>query len=335
MKKILLTSMCALMCTMAVSQANEPIKTMRTMTVMKTDNTTTTYYLNEVAEVAFGTHDFYLIEVSNKEHGNVEGEGYYELGDDVTLIAKPNEHYRFSHWQMGKKKETSPTLMLTVMGSVTNIEAVFVIDNINGQEYVDLGLSKVWAKYNVGAATEYESGDFFAWGETTTKTTYDIGSYSYFQNMSPQGLTKYCLDDEYGLNGYVDGLTDLELSDDAARANMGGLWTTPTLDDWQELIDNCDWEYVENEDIIGYRVKSKTIVGAEIFLPMAGLMRENKRQGKGIIGLYHTTKHYDAAMDESYSPMFAKAFVIDNNSTWMTVFERYEGGSVRGVCEKQ
>ena len=43
----------------------------------------------------------------------------------------------------------------------------------NSHEYVDLGLSVKWATCNVGATTPEEYGDYFAWGETTTKETYD------------------------------------------------------------------------------------------------------------------------------------------------------------------
>lgn len=44
----------------------------------------------------------------------------------------------------------------------------------NGHEYVDLGLPSglLWAKCNVGAASETAYGDYYAWGETTKKSTY-------------------------------------------------------------------------------------------------------------------------------------------------------------------
>lgn len=42
----------------------------------------------------------------------------------------------------------------------------------NGHEYIDLGLSVKWATHNVGANTPEECGDYYAWGETTTKSTY-------------------------------------------------------------------------------------------------------------------------------------------------------------------
>ena len=46
-------------------------------------------------------------------------------------------------------------------------------NTINGHEYVDLGLSVKWAMCNVGASSPEEYGDYYAWGETKTKSSYD------------------------------------------------------------------------------------------------------------------------------------------------------------------
>lgn len=45
-------------------------------------------------------------------------------------------------------------------------------NTINGHKFVDLGLPSglLWADRNVGADSPYDYGDFFAWGETKTKT---------------------------------------------------------------------------------------------------------------------------------------------------------------------
>ena len=50
-----------------------------------------------------------------------------------------------------------------------------------GHEFVDLGLKVKWATCNVGAEKPEEFGDYFAWGDTTTK--YQPG---YAQSESPQ-----------------------------------------------------------------------------------------------------------------------------------------------------
>ena len=48
-----------------------------------------------------------------------------------------------------------------------------------GDNWVDLGLSILWAAYNVGASSPDEYGDYFAWGETYTKNDYSWSNYSH------------------------------------------------------------------------------------------------------------------------------------------------------------
>ena len=63
----------------------------------------------------------------------------------------------------------------------------------NGHEYVDLGLPSglKWATCNVGANSPEEYGDYFAWGETEPKTTYNWDSYKYYDGSNLTKLTKY------------------------------------------------------------------------------------------------------------------------------------------------
>ena len=48
-------------------------------------------------------------------------------------------------------------------------------------EWVDLGLPSglLWAKCNLGASSPEEYGDYYAWGETTTKSNYNWSTYKY------------------------------------------------------------------------------------------------------------------------------------------------------------
>ena len=71
-------------------------------------------------------------------------------------------------------------------------------DMANGYEYVDLGLSVMWATCNIGADSPEEYGNYYAWGETATKSEYRQD------------------------NCYRWGGSDLTFSDDAAYVNWGG-----------------------------------------------------------------------------------------------------------------
>ncbi len=126
---------------------------------------------------------------------------------------------------------------------------------------VDLGLSVKWANMNVGAESPEGNGDYFAWGETVTKATYDWSTY-FDTNDGGSTFTKY----------NKGGKTVLDPEDDAAHVNWGGSWRMPTKAEWQELIDNCTWTWTTQNGINGYKVTSNKAGYTDkfIFLPAAG-----------------------------------------------------------------
>ena len=137
---------------------------------------------------------------------------------------------------------------------------------LNGHTWVDLGLPSglLWATTNIGAEDPEDYGNYYAWGETETKETYDTTTYRYY-NGSPTALTKYCNNESYGNEGYTDTLTILEADDDAATANWGSDWRMPTQSEIQELIDNCDTTMIDNGMLFTSRNN-----GNSIYLPAAG-----------------------------------------------------------------
>ena len=154
---------------------------------------------------------------------------------------------------------------------------------------VDLGLPSgtLWASCNVGAANPWDYGEYFAWGETTPKAVYDWPSYKYAKDATSstsKSFTKYCQDAESGYNGYSDKLTVLENIDDAATANWGAEWSTPTMTQWQELHNNCTWTWTTIKNVNGYEVKGKN--GKKIFIPAAGSKSGAKSSGVGERGSY-------------------------------------------------
>ena len=80
---------------------------------------------------------------------------------------------------------------------------------INGHQWVDMGLPSgtKWATCNVGAISPEETGDRFAWGETETKTKFNINTYKFYN----AGYTKY---------NSTDNKTILDLSDDVANVKF-------------------------------------------------------------------------------------------------------------------
>lgn len=196
----------------------------------------------------------------------------------------------------------------------------------NGHVYIDLGLPSglKWADRNVGADKVEAYGDYFAWGETKAKSDYSWNTYAYGSDYNK--LTKYCSKSSYGLNGFTDVLTELELSDDAARANWGGSWRMPTRSDFQELIDNTTAEWIENYNetgVKGYRFTASN--GNYIFLPAAGYRYETALNGVGLGCGYWSRSLYQGYPGYAYGLRFISEEVN------VTTFFREDGHSVRPV----
>ena len=89
-------------------------------------------------------------------------------------------------------------------------------DKLYGHEYVEMGDGLKWATCNIGADKPKDVGSLFAWGETTPKSTYTLENYKWYENGN---YTNY---------NSTDGKMFLNKDDDAATANWGGTWRTPT-----------------------------------------------------------------------------------------------------------
>ena len=134
------------------------------------------------------------------------------------------------------------------------------------KDCVDLGLPSglMWRKYNVGASSGYEMGNYYAWGETVTKQNYFSTTYKWCE-LDGERYTKY---------NKTDKLTLLQPEDDAATANLGENYRTPTPKEWEELLAECTWEVAtttnkNNKTVIDYW----KVVGPNgnfIILPSAG-----------------------------------------------------------------
>ena len=158
-------------------------------------------------------------------------------------------------------------------------------------EYVDLGLPSglKWAKCNLGASKPSDYGDYYAWGETAPKAKYNWATYKWMQAGQSDWdyITKYTIADGetggiwYDSSGAFigDNKTVLDAADDAATANLGSPWRMPTIDELQELIDNCTWFWTTQDGVKGYQVDGPN--GNAIFLPAAGWRSDSKLREAG------------------------------------------------------
>ena len=148
-------------------------------------------------------------------------------------------------------------------------------DVINGHHFVDLGLPSgvYWARTNVGASSASDDGDYFAWGETESKSNYDIETYKWAHIRGDNwfyNITKY---------NSSDGMITLEVIDDAAEINWG--WCRiPESSDFEELYNECDWTWTGD----GYLVTGPN--GNAIFFPASGYHDEGDLVEHGSCGHY-------------------------------------------------
>lgn len=123
-------------------------------------------------------------------------------------------------------------------------------DNGSGKkasvEAVDLGLSVKWASCNVGATSEWEIGDYFAWGEVQPKASYLADNYKH--RDADGNWIKYAFKADALVDADVakaDNQASLLPEDDAATAILGDGWRMPTPEEAQELMDKCEIKYWE------------------------------------------------------------------------------------------
>ena len=203
------------------------------------------------------------------------------------------------------------SMALILMTSCDNKDNEPVLNEENGHEYVDLGLSVKWATCNVGATKPEEFGSYFAWGETSTKATYTKENYTYTEKPDI-----------------------LPLSADAANANWGGAWRLPTQEELDELLLKCTWtwcwNYNGNEGLFGYIVTSK-INGNAIFLPSANVFYEQLSDSMEDYGAYMTSTFM--GIDNYDRALCCGLFFHELAHDWGP-FQVYSGLPVRPVIAK-
>ena len=182
-----------------------------------------------------------------------------------------------------------------------------VSGTIAGHDYVDLGLPSglKWATCNVGATTPEDYGNYYAWGETTTKSEYsEENSLTYGRDM----------DDISGNVNY-----------DAATANWGGSWRMPTRAEMEELIDNCSWTWTTQNGVNGMRATGTN--GNSIFLPAAGGCKGSSPYDVGECGYYWSSWPGTNFND------YALYLAFGSDGRKLNLGQRYIGFRVRPVID--
>ena len=244
-------------------------------------------------------------------------DGYADYSGFITI----SSGQRTDFFQTLSVKETS----VVGQGIQLYTSAKPLSGEINGHEWIDLGLSVKWATCNIGASSPSDYGSYFAWGETMSKIEYEWETYKFrvtgdsYDNVM---FSKYNTESEHGT---VDNKTMLDLSDDAARSNWGGSWRMPTDAELTELRTNCTWTWTIQNGKNGYMVTSKNN-GNCIFLPAAGKRYGSLEDADSEGGYWSSTLN-------TVNPYSACSVYFFSNLVLNSVSSRCGGRSIRPVTE--
>lgn len=207
-------------------------------------------------------------------------------------------------------------------------------DNGSGKkasvEAVDLGLSVKWASCNVGAMSEWEIGDYFAWGEVQPKASYLADNYKH--RDADGNWIKYAFKADALVDADVakaDNQASLLPEDDAATAILGDGWRMPTPEEAQELMDKCEIKYWEQ----GIQLTGPN--GNSICIPYGGSRQGEKLRSEKTTS-YWTNQLYSqkgtnflGGEEIVYVEQYGRRFDVKAKTVGMEY--RYNGLPVRAV----
>lgn len=196
----------------------------------------------------------------------------------------------------------------------------------NHPHAIDLGLPSgtKWACCNVGASKPEGYGGYYAWGETSEKSSYSLDNYKWYDN-SKKEYTKYFRHD---LGNHTISTDPLDFSDDAAYVNWGSSWCMPDELNQLELLNHSTHKWTTLNGVCGLLITSKKN-SKSIFFPCSGRYYRSFIE-KGQYGRYWfaNISYSDA---EAWSMEFSTEKFVNSVYGGSGRALRYQGYSVRPI----
>ena len=208
------------------------------------------------------------------------------------------------------------------------------VEAVSGDLYVDLGLSVKWAKCNLGAGSETDFGDYFAWGELQP---YYLEGYAQETPMDPShwrpGKTGYNWDNYLWGDGSTftkytgSDYSVLKPEDDAAYAALGGKSRMPTRAEFDELLAlSKEWVTNYNESgIAGYKFTGN---GNTLLFPDAG-----DRSGVKLYAAISWSNYWSSTLQTSSPDCARNLHFTSTGANTNYINNRYFGYPIRPVSD--
>ena len=251
---------------------------------------------------------------------------------------------QIEYYQKNKETDNLTTLYLSSKPNNTNNKlygATASTNNFDFDDFVDLGLPSktLWATRNLGTNktdTSLLKGDYYAWGELSTKDNFTLSTYNYYQPNDPDlykdqkntnDYNKYKL--PYKNIGYSIARNS---SCDATYKlvnNDKNIICIPSKEQWQELIQGCEKEVVKQNNIsIGYKFTSYNN-GKSIYLPFTGY-KSGTATYKNENELWYTLANRCYDVSTCYKGTYN--YKLNNKILDTSYNSRYVGTCIRPVC---
>ena len=154
-------------------------------------------------------------------------------------------------------------------------------------ELIDLGLSVKWMSYNLGAYSITDYGKLYPWGSIyNVESINSNDEYPAFKNISGTGY-------------------------DAAWNELGTFFRIPTQEEWNELNEKCQKEWITYHERNGYKITGPN--GNSIFLPADGWINYAHHTDVDLKGYYRIGTQ--TTIDDAYSIVFDEKYYHERLST--------------------
>ena len=231
-----------------------------------------------------------------------------EMGQFPIKTTMANSDYVVINLADGSQGQIKVSDIASVVAAI-NVQSNTDLCSGGVYESVDLGLPSgtLWAKYNIGATSESDYGDLFAWGATEP---YRLNGTTPIDNTGNYA------------SSYANKIQhDLYPNEDAATVHWGKGWKMPTKAQFDELLANTTDEWTAINGINGRKFTASN--GNYIFFPAAGYVYGGSLGSRGSGGYYWSRSFYSSS--GAWRLYFASSVRYVNTG------DRYYGFSVRAV----